>query len=267
MGLCTDKPLIDDFQDFDHYVTVHDNYGADVAPFLHQLDMIKEPLFIKLHSKKSLWGFKKHICWRGLLLNDLISSASIFKNNIKVLAPKSCGALCNPLLLLDNQEMNNSDKIQQLCSLIKIDYNLVKNSKFMAGNMFMGKTKLYQKYFSSRLSDLDKLLCKEGGKVSDIEEGTYSHSLERLFAYVVKYEGLDFCYPKHKVIKILNREAPNNKYFHLIKIYNNYCYLLEDPNVYGYFDSSKNTITWSHLDTKTEQKYRYIDSLTIQKVK
>lgn len=267
VGLCTDKPLIDDFQDFDHCVTVHDNYGADVAPFLHQLSIVDEPVFIKLHSKKSLWGFKKHIHWRYILLHDLVSSVSIFRDNIKILmSHHEHAVLCNPILLLNNKEITNTTKIQELCKIIAVDYNLVKNSKFIAGNMFMGKTKIYQKYFNKSFNQIDKLLKLEIGKVSDSKHGTYSHSMERLFGYIVPYNNSIFCHTKYNTIKILNNEAPNKKYFNLIKIYNNYCYLLEDPNVYGYFDVLKNTITWLHLEQPTEQRYKILSSSTIKKI-
>ena len=260
--------IIQDLDLFDYQISYHDNYGVDVAPFLYQLPLIKEKLFIKIHSKKSLWGYKFHINWRQFILNDLIGSSEIFKSNVKqLLNNKAYTVLGNPTLLMKNREGNNSIYIETLCDILNIDYNKVKDSQFIAGNMFMGKTKFFQKVFSqNKIAIIDSFLQQDVGKINDAYNGTYSHAMERLFGYIVSYHKYQFCYPKHKIIKILNKEAPNKKYFNLIKMYNNYCYLLEDPNVYGYFDISNDTIIWYHLENTTSQKYKIINKSTIEKI-
>ena len=86
------------------------------------------------------------------------------------------------------------------------------------------------------------------------------------FGYIIENENLNFCYPKHQIIKIINNEAPNKKYFSMIKLYNNYCYLVEDPNVYGYYNESESSITWYHLDKATKQTYKLIKKNTIIKI-
>ena len=269
IGLCNTSPSLNDFDDFDHQLSFHDNYGADISSFLYQIRDVKEDLFIKLHSKKSLWGFKYHINWRQMMLNDLISSLDILKSNIKILlSNESNSVLCNKILLMDNREFHNSSKIHELCSLLNIDYSRVKNSKFVAGNMFMGKTSIYKKYLEPHIETIDKLLYNEKGKVDDTFKGTYSHSMERIFGYIISYNNLKFCYPKHKIIKVINTEAPNKKYFNLIKMYNNYCYILEDPNLYGYISNMSEkscVITWYHLDEKSSITYNLINKNTICK--
>lgn len=269
IGLCKDSPILDDFDDFNHRISIHENYGADVAPFLHQLKEIKEPVFIKIHSKKSAWGFKYHINWRQMILHDLISSKNLLKSNLASLLSKEKNAvLCNQKLLMNNREFHNSDKIQTICNIIDLDYEKVRNSEFMAGNMFMGRTSLFQKYIVPHIEDLDRLLYNERGKIDDKFAGTYSHSMERIFGYIVKYENLEFCYPKHKTIKILNPLAPNKKYFKMIKMYNNFCYLLDDPNVYGFCSDVSAKICkimWFHVDKSVETEYVIISPRTIQK--
>lgn len=268
VGLCQDNKIIHDFDDFDHKLSFHKNYGADVSPFLYQLQQVSEEIFIKLHSKKSLWGFKKHINWRQFILNDLIVSKPVFKSNLKsLISNDDFAVICNKHLLLDNREFKNSKHIQILCDILKLDYVNVKNSKFIAGNMFMAKSKIYKRYFNSlTIPIIDNLLSKEKGKIEDNYHGTFSHAMERVFGYIIKKEKLDFCYPKHKTIKILNKEAPNKKYFTLIKMYNSYCYLVEDPNVYGYYNEYENSIIWYHLDQETKQKYKAINKNTLIKI-
>jgi lipopolysaccharide biosynthesis protein len=267
IGLCKDNHNnINDFADFDYRVSFHQNYGADVAPFLNQLKSIEEPVFIKLHSKKSYWGFKGRINWRTMLLNDLIGSKEIFLANLqKLLNTKNAGLLSNKVLLMGNREYKNRNKIIEICAKIGIDYNTVKNSKFPAGNMFMGKTKIFEQHISKNIDTILDLLYNETGKVDDRKKGTYSHAMERIFGYVNTYQNLDFIHADHKIVKINNPKAPNKQYFSMVHTYNNDCYLLEDPNIYGYYDIQNSTITWYHLENITKQKYRIIDNYSIEK--
>jgi lipopolysaccharide biosynthesis protein len=266
IGLCKDNIPIDDFNDFDHELSFHENRGVDVLPFLNQLRNVKEPLFIKLHSKKSSWGFKFHVNWRTLILNDLIGSKKIFLSNVKkILQTNNVGFLCNQVLLMKDREFTNRIKIIELCKKLDIDYEKVKNSEFPAGNMFMGKTQILQDQIKNNIDIVAELLYNEEGKVQDATEGTFSHSMERIFGYINKYQNLSFVHPSHKIIKILNPKAPNKKYFKMIKTYNSYCYLLDDPNVYGYYDTKNSTIIWYHLDNIVKQKYKIINNTTIEK--
>lgn len=255
--------------EFSCKISYHDNYGADVAPFLHQLSVIDEPYFVKLHSKKSFWGFKFHINWRHLILNDLLGSIEIFQSNIESLNSPRIGAICGKPLLMKNRELKNREKIKELCSLINMDYNIVKNSYFMAGNMFIGKTDLYRQTFISYMAQLDEILQQEQGKISDTFYGTYTHSIERLFGYIIEYNKLNFANPKHKYIKILNTKAPNKKYFHMITTFDNHCYLLEDANVYGKIidiNSDTSLIEWTHMNTIVGQRYKIISPEYITKI-
>lgn len=269
IGLCEENPIVSDLDLFDHHITWHKNYGVDVAPFLQQIPLIKEPIFIKIHSKKSKWGFKQHINWRYIILHDLIGSLKLFKRNIKTLLDKEDnGILCNPRLLIGNREFHNTKKIQEVCKIIGMNYQKVGSSKFVIGNMFMGKTSFFQSIFNNHINEIDILLKEEKGKVSDQYFGTYSHSMEQIFGYVCKNYDLKFCFPKQDIIKILNNKAQNKKYFSLIKTYKDYCYLMDDPNVYGFYEEENDKtckITWYHLDNIVIQKYNIINHNTIIK--
>lgn len=254
--------------DIDSTITFHENYGADVAPFLHHLGLIKEPIFIKLHSKKSSWGFKFHINWRHIILNDLIKSSKDLLNNIKILDNASNGMLCNKTMLFDKREFSNTKQIQYICDLINIDYQSVRNKSFVAGNMFMSKTSVFKKSLGKYINDLDKLLYNEKGKICDLNGGTFAHAMERIFGYIISANKLKFCHPKYKITKILNSKAPNKKYFQMITTYNNYCYLLEDVNVYGKIALSSDSIMmiqWYHMDKPVLQKYNMLSKDTISK--
>lgn len=275
LGLCdshiSDYPEIEqDIKLFDHRIYYQNNYGCDVAPFLNQIHSVSEPTFIKIHSKKSLWGVKNNIQWRSVLVHDLIGSKKIFDNNIVKLSNPNIGLICNKNLLLKNREYKNADIIKKITNLMNIDYDYISNSSFPAGNMFWSKTSIYQKYFTKEICDkLNFYLQQEQGKVEDNLNGTYSHSLERIFGYIIKQDNKKFGYPKHDIIKVLNNKAPNNKYFHLIKTYDNYCYLKEDLNAYGnIIEQTKNNliIEWFHMPTIMRQNYKIINKNTITKI-
>jgi lipopolysaccharide biosynthesis protein len=267
IGLCEENSQLNDFKDFDHHISIHKNYGADIAPFLQQLRLIQEPVFIKIHSKKSLWGHKFHINWRHMLLDDMIGSLSGFKKNIKqLLSNDDIGTLCTKVLLMENREFYNSNKIKELCSIINMNYEIVKNSQFVAGNMFMGRTEIFKNTFSEHIDSIDALLYNERGKVDDSINGTYSHSMERIFGYCIKYKNKLFTSPNKRYIKILNSKATNGKYFHLNIMNNSHCYIMEDPNVYGILqnDDQKINIQWKHMEQDCAQQYIKINKNTIK---
>jgi lipopolysaccharide biosynthesis protein len=252
-------------KNFDTTILFCDNYGADVAPFLNILELIKEPYFIKLHSKKSLLGQYNQIAWRHILLHDFFGDNDIFNNNYKTIHHSNCGAIGNKFLLSSNNELYHNQKILYLCDILNIQYSNIYQYSFFGGNMFMSKTELFKQHFLPYNHLLQKLLSQETKKVNESMLGTYSHSLERIFGYIIPYNHLNFYHPQLQYIKILNTKAPNN-YFHMIKLYNNDCYLQEDLNVYGHIldESESNfTIEWHHMLPNPIQKYEFVDKATI----
>jgi lipopolysaccharide biosynthesis protein len=248
--------LRDSFLRFDHHVSYHENYGADIAPFLHQLQLVEEDYFIKIHGKKSRFGKNNQVNWRAILLHDFFGSEEVFNSNLETISNNNCGMICNPSFLLQNKEDNNSSKIEHLCQILDMNYKKVQNSKFAAGSMFLSKTKLFQDKLNDKFFEIDSLLKKESGNVSLITSGSYSHSLERIFGYIIEEKELEFCFPKHEIIKIVNEKAPNKEYFNLVKVYNDECYIIEDPSLFGEYSEIEDgfvEIDWKHV----EQKYKY----------
>lgn len=251
-------------------LSYHDNYGADVAPFLNQLNSITEPLFIKLHSKKSIIGPKKQVHWRSVLVNDLIGSKEIFESNINKFSNNNVGLLSSKILWWNDREFKNSDKISQLCTILNLSYSNLQNGYFIAGNMFMSRTNLYQSIFTAdRIHKIDKLLQKERGKLSDLQSGKYAHSLERIFGYIIQDKNLDFAYPAYETI-IIKNDAVDNGQLTMVKLYNNYCYLLEDLCVFGKIlsiNSNSYFIKWLHMPMPIIQQYMVLKNnpITIQK--
>lgn len=270
LGLCKDhgnqNRIIDSaITNFNTTVNFNENYGADIAPFLNQLNLIEEPYFIKVHSKKSLLGQYQQINWRKILLYDLLDPY-IFQINMSNIQNKNCGAIGNRYLLSTNNENYHSNKIQEVCNILDINYNKIHNYSFFGGSMFMSKTDLFKKHFIKHNNLLQNILKSEKNKVEENPNGTFSHALERIFGYIIPYNNLKFYYSNHKTIKIKNYKAPQGQ-FNLIITYDNECYIAEDLNVYGHILAydPKNIlkIRWSHLPDNPEQEYRFVDYETV----
>jgi len=265
LGLCKDNDnshIINNLHDLKCQIKIsyHENYGADIAPFLSQLHDIKESLFIKIHGKKTNIGTHNHVNWRSVLLNDLIGSSDIVNSNILAFEDESVGMICPRPLLWSNLEGSNSSKIQKLCLELNIDYSLVKDGNFVAGCMFMSRTKIFKSIFTKKKTiDILKLLSTETNKVEDITTGTYSHSLERIFGYIIKFKNLTISFSNNIINNyILIKNTDTQKIFHGIKLYTDFIYLLEDMNVYGeILKETNNTklIRWYHLNSPIDQSY------------
>jgi lipopolysaccharide biosynthesis protein len=277
IGLCEDHDntnIIDSVKNnfSDYNITTHPNCAVDVKPFLHQLSSVKEEFFIKLHSKKSNWGFKKHVNWRSVLVHSLIGSREIFEKNIELLKNNdNIGMVCNKNLILSNREGSHSNKIKKLCSILNIEYDKALKKKFCGGNMFAAKTALYKKYFSPLSSEIKNLLSLEKNqKFKDkTPGGTYSHSLERIFGYIIEYNNMTIANSPVQTLKLLNKEAPNGKYFNLVINYDNSCYITEDLNASGkvvHLDRNKLLVAWDHLDIITYQEYELLNSNFYNKI-
>ncbi len=235
---------------------------------MSQLTDITEPIFIKLHGKKSYIGYYKHIGWRSALVNSLIGSQILLNNSLnKLLNHNNIGIISNKEFIFKNLELTNSEYIKHLCSILNISYNSVKNSEFIAGSMFMSKTELFQKYFSKDKIDIIlKLLSTETGKVDDTRHGTYSHAMERIFTYVIKSDNLSIDYPELEHKFIINNILNNDGVGKLNILYNNDCYIENEINIFGKILQKTNTgidILWQHRSEPIKQEYLYLNHDTL----
>lgn len=279
MCLCEDhsvanKVVIDDIQNSisDFSIKIYPNIGGDVSSFLHEISNIdpnEHPLFIKLHSKTSILTKRYLADWRGMLFNDLIGSKETLLSNINnfITNPK-CGMIANTALLLKNHETSNHKKIKSLCNYLNIKYNEISNKNFIAGTMFMSRTSLFKKYFNTESSSyLLSLVNREVAKVEDrIDGGTFCHSLERVFCYLVYYNKL-WIYEarRKKQYKLICNYSDKNK-FHIIVLHNRKCYIRENPNLWGsVLNDTEDSliIKWQDFISCSYQKYHKLNFQTI----
>jgi len=193
------KSIKENFDEFD--IDYYDNYGKDIGPFLFQIQKIESPFFIKIHSKKT-----NNWSWRKDLVNDLLGE--VLLSNIKTLSSdkillpwkkignNDIGLISNRRFITSNHEYKNKENIKQICNIINIDYEKLKNGRFISGTMFMSRTDIYKKYFNSvTLPEIIKLIKPETGDVKDEVFGTFTHALERIFGYIITNEGMRITSP------------------------------------------------------------------------
>ena len=238
-------------------INLFNNEGADVLPFLYQLEQIidKYEYCIKIHSKKSKWGVYRHCEWRAMLLNDLIGSPTILANNLYKLENNQYNMLGNKFFIFHDRESFHTNKIIEIMQ----SCDIVSNSKdFCAGTMFMSKCSNLR-VFLDHFDYIHSLLSQETSKVKEKKTGTYCHAMERVFGYVSNIGASDI--PILKIQSDLTNQLTSEPFLNLVYLYNNQCYIQENAHIYGniidhhpeYFD-----IYWLHItDSSKQKKYRY----------
>ena len=97
-----------------------------------------------------------------------------------------------------------------------------------------------------------QLLSQEIGLIKDDDGGTYVHSMERIFGYMTEYHNQTIYGGPHNTQLILSPKLKKHR-LHLVKLYNNSCYIQENPNIYGdIIHESAKDITISWLNTKSD---------------
>ena len=270
LGVCKDhdnNDAVSLFQDafgkrvnIDHF----SNGGTDILPTLNLLEKCTNyPVFFKFHTKKNYWGNNKQVNWRVLLSNDLIYKDN-FKHCLNCLERKDIGIVGSKSFIMRDNEHTNHQQILELCSLLNINYDKLRIKSFIGGNVFAAKTELFKPLLGN--NKLKDLLSKEIGLIKDEDGGTYVHSMERIFGYTAEYNNKNILgVPKPSWI-ILSPKLKTHR-LHLIKLYNNSCYIQENPNVYGdIIHESTNDITISWLNTKSDpQTYNKSSKYLINK--
>jgi len=265
LGLCLENNIDYIYQDFySHFtgaITLHPNKGVDVLPFLHQMSFLNtensDDVFLKIHGKKS--EIVPGMNWRAILLNSLIGNRENFISNITKFNQPDIGMLSSQNLILSNRERANTKKINQLCEIMNIGYSSVKHGSFPSGNMFFGRTSLFRRYFNeSTIQKLNDLFKIEYGKVTDSRDGTYCHTLERMFGYLVSYNNQKILQCSEINIDIFGNDRPN-QIFNIVIMYNGDCYYRDNMYVYGKIlsqDRSEIVIDWKHINSNQIRKYK-----------
>lgn len=246
-------------------IKVFDNVGADIYSFIDELQYLQTPYFVKLHSKKSVWGTNLHCQWRYILLDSLIGDIDILYKNITLLNKSNVGYLsCKPFTYT-NYESRSSDQIKHILQIMQYDYGIPNKYKiFTGGNMFAGNTQLFQKSIVPHSNKFKQLLSKETGKVNEYNEGTYCHAFERIFGYLSYLYGYKLAYSAPKLFKIVTPTI-SNKYLYFRKTYNNNIYCYDQANIFGHIISQSTdefSVQWLHRHHDSPCTYKKVANNT-----
>lgn len=245
-------------------ISFYPNIGADIYSFIHQIQKIdksKYDYFIKIHSKKSKWGIKNICNWRAMLLDSLIGDRFTIDKNIEIMNKYGYGAMgCRPLIY-KNAEYNHVSKIHQILRNINLK---PKERKFIGGNMFIGRLDLYKNYFSNYGEYFKSLISEESGKVNETQDGTYCHSLERIFGYIAAQHGIGTCVTNNFKIRV-NEPKVKYRFLQFRHMYNRDVYCVLQPSIYGKVHNvTKNhiSIAWNKNSSFIMAKYLQISKNT-----
>ena len=242
------------------YLEYLNNAGTDVLPTLNLLEKCTDyPHLFKLHSKKNNWGTNRQVNWRVLLCNDILYKDN-FKWTLDRLKQDHIGIVASNSMIMRNNEYTNINKIAEIVDIIGLDYSRLRIKSFIGGNIFAIKTKLLLPFINQ--PKLKKILSQEIGLIKDDDGGTYVHSMERLFGYMAEYNNKTICGAPCKTQIILNPRLKTHR-LHLIKLYNNECYVQENPEVYGSILDDNDTymrISWKNQDITTIRLYKKLNN-------
>lgn len=165
------------------------NIGYDVYPFIQAIRTINledYEYILKLHTKaqRKRFGFIKSNAWRNNLVEFLLHSKKLFRNNLEILNNnKDIGLICNPwqFQTIRGKLSEETYALNTMMKRLNLHY---RGNKFVAGTMFMARASIYKD-----IADSD--ICED-----DFENESHTHStstnahvLERVFSLIVYSKG------------------------------------------------------------------------------
>lgn len=182
-----------------------ENRGYDVGPFidfLHKIDFSKYDYILKIHTKNTNPGLYTHLnsrrldnkLWGRVLYEALLGGAARIKKNFKIMESNSVGMLSSGYCITSEKKTYELFLPQINQALHKLGFDKsIETLSFVAGTMFLAKTKVLQKLTAYNIKDFP---ITDGRQ----KEGTTAHMFERLFGALVQVNGMEllgvkqYCY-------------------------------------------------------------------------
>jgi lipopolysaccharide biosynthesis protein len=185
-------------------IVITENRGRDVLPFLRIIPEILadgNDIILKIHTKNSNHLRRKEN-WRVDLYEKLIGEGSI-KKYLEIFANHPHIGLIGPsdhILPLELYYGANAQRIINICEMLEIPLNNLKQVHFVAGSMFYIRKEIL--ILLNKLN-LEEIVFEEEQKQND---GTSAHAFERIFGILMNHSGYaladsDFN-PKDQHVKI-----------------------------------------------------------------
>lgn len=173
-------------------ISVMENRGRDVAPFLIQISPVikKYKYFLHLHTKKSLHSsFGDE--WRLYLYEKLVGNKETVENILNDFDKNNSLGIIYPEVFsgvksaLDNED-GNKIYLDELFDKLKIENIKVAKDEFPVGDMFWGRVEAVKNIFEYNFKYKD--FPKEQGQL----DGTIMHAVERSWCKIAKANGYKY---------------------------------------------------------------------------
>jgi Rhamnan synthesis protein F/Methyltransferase domain len=167
-------------QQHSFYVLPVSNRGRDILPFIKIMpEVLKNghDLFIKLHTKKSIHREDGDL-WRKDIFEKLLCEPAL-KTNIDYLINNPEIGILGPTEHIVPMKLymgSNTVRVTQLAGRMGVDGDTLENINFVAGSMFIARTKAIIPLMNITLTETD---FEAEAKQND---GTLAHAIERLFS-------------------------------------------------------------------------------------
>ena len=174
----------------DFEIFIAENKGRDIAPFLNQIKTKYKfyKYLCHIHTKKAKHVDDLGYIWRNYLYNNLLGNREIifeilsdFEKNKKIgfIFPEAFYRVIKPFFLLTGDTKFWMDF---LASKLFHNFKIGNLSNFPAGNMFWSRIDAIYQIFEF---DFNEYFPNENNQT----EGTIMHAIERIWLYLVKYNG------------------------------------------------------------------------------
>ena len=165
------------------------NIGYDVYPFIQAIRTINledYDYILKLHTKaqRKRFGFIKSNAWRNNLVEFLLHSKKLFRNNLEILNNnKDIGLICNPwqFQTIRGKLSEETYALNTMMKRLNLHYQ---GNKFVAGTMFIARASIYKDIANSDICENDFAIESHTHSTS-----TNAHVLERVFSLIVYSKG------------------------------------------------------------------------------
>lgn len=168
-------------------ILITENRGRDVLPFLRIIsDIIADgnDLILKIHTKNSNHLRRKEN-WRVDLYDKLIGDGAI-KKYLKIFINNPHIGMIGPsdhILPLELYYGANAQNIINLCNLLRIPLNNLKQIHFVAGSMFYVRKEVLLPLSNLNLDEI------EFDEEQSQNDGTAAHAFERIFGVLINQSG------------------------------------------------------------------------------
>ena len=169
------------------------NIGKDIGGKLALIDLLLKldlspDLLVLLHDKRSPQAIMGER-WRNKLLS-IIEPSVISRVGKMFLKQENLGVVGAKDFIINEYHKNNSSRNNnELLTLLVKQYALqTKDHHFIGGTMFWVRSQPFLEFFRT----YPPLECRkqlEAGNILDVQNGTYTHSWERLFCWITMSRG------------------------------------------------------------------------------